>query len=59
MKHTYVKPEVLLMQLELQSIIALSTTQEEANPENPVLSRGNRRRRNKWDDEEEEDEEAW
>lgn len=56
MKEKYLKPEVLITNIELQNMIALSTTEEPADPNEPVLSR-RRRRRNDWDDEEWEDEE--
>ncbi len=59
MKEKYLKPEVLIANIELQHIIALSKTEEPADPNEPVLSR-RRRRRDDWDDEEwDEEEEEW
>lgn len=56
MKKTYLKPEFLITDIELQNMIALSKVEEEANEEGEVLSR-RRNRRNVWD--EDEDEEEW
>lgn len=40
MKKTYMKPEMLLEELELEQMIALSTIEDgEADPEAPVLGR--------------------
>ena len=40
MKKTYMKPEMLLEELELERMIALSTIEDgEAEPDSPVLGR--------------------
>ena len=39
MKKTYMKPEMLLEELELEQMIALSTVEEDADPSKPALSR--------------------
>lgn len=39
MKKTYMKPEMLLEELELEQMIAVSTFEEEAEPNAPVLGR--------------------
>lgn len=59
MMKTYMKPEVLLQQIELQQLMTLSRQEGEANPNGEVLSRendvyedNNSRRNNVWDEEE-------
>lgn len=47
MKQTYVKPEALPMQMELQEIMALSLSEKEADPDGEVLTR-----RSDWEEEE-------
>ena len=58
MKKTYLTPETILTEIELQKMIATSDPQikpeEEADPEGEVLSR---RRRDVWEEDEEEEEE--
>ena len=56
---TYMKPEVLLQQIELQQLMTLSRQEGEANSNGEVLSRendvyedNNSRRNNVWDEEE-------
>ena len=46
MKKIYMKPESLLVQVELQQMIALSKQEGEANPDGEVLSRYD----DDWDD---------
>lgn len=70
-KKIYLVPETLVVELELQRMIALSTLGD-ANPDGEVLSRGDdffeeeeeldpsRRSKKAWDDEEEfEDQGGW
>jgi hypothetical protein len=59
MKKRYEKPEIILVDIELQKMIATSRTEKTADPTEEVLSRESngweRRGRNDWDDEEDED----
>lgn len=58
MMKTYMKPEVLLQQIELQQLMTLSRQEGEADPNSEVLSRendvyedNNSRRNNVWEEE--------
>jgi len=39
MKKTYLKPEALLEQMDLEQLMAISLTEGDADPDEPVLSR--------------------
>ena len=68
-KKIYFKPETVVVEVELQRMIALSKVDGEADPDSPVLGRDeefedddyvkSRRSRNCWDDEEELDDDRW